>query len=156
MANAHPPAPPTFKNMVITFNTSGDDKDPDTRLEIFIIKYDGDPGQAYLDIQGSGFGDPSTRQFTVPARTAFPLSELAQEEISLKIAPNGHDTWKFGFSAVLNFSDGTVAYLSVPYDSLNQDNRQHFYSLAAAHVVPSPNPEAFHIRTAAAKAKTAA
>jgi hypothetical protein len=125
--------------MVITFSTGGDDKDPDTRCEIFIVQRDGDPAVGYLDIQGQGFGENSVRPFNVPpVGTGFTSAQLTSEQISVKITPNDDDNWDFSFSAVLYFAGGATARLDVPMTSLNQDNRQGFYPLAGAALTPAP------------------
>jgi hypothetical protein len=43
---------PKFTQMEIVFRTVNDDKDSDTRLEIFIVPKIGQPAVAYLDIGG--------------------------------------------------------------------------------------------------------
>jgi hypothetical protein len=66
----NPPESPKFTKMEVVFHTTTDDKDPDTRVEIFIMPQDGQPPFAYLDIGGgnpphvpnAGFPDNSVSQ----------------------------------------------------------------------------------------------
>jgi hypothetical protein len=130
-----PPSPtppqsanPKFTKMDIVFHTTNEDKDHDTRLEIFIVRAIGKPALAYLDIGGGnqphvpneGFPDNSTSHpFVVPmCPPGFTLNDLPNEEILLKITANGHDTWRFGYDAVLHFDDGTNRKISVPAGSI--------------------------------------
>jgi hypothetical protein len=126
--------PPKFTKMEVTFSTGGDDKNPDTRLEIFIADHDGAPAVAYGDIKGQGCPENHTcGPFTAnPIAPGFLLKDYKAEKVIVKITPNGKDTWKFSFIAVLHFSNGKVLQLAVPATSLDQGTKTGVYSLAGA------------------------
>jgi hypothetical protein len=126
-----------FTSMVITFYTSGDDKDDNTRLEIFIYEPpDGTPAVAYYDDgQSDHIENPSTRSFTVPpVAGGFVFSGLATKILKINISPVGHDTWKFKFSASLYFADGTQAKVQSGDVALDQDANYFLYPLSAATI----------------------
>jgi hypothetical protein len=121
--------------MVITFNDVTDDKDIDTRLELFIILgAPGAPAVAYSDV-GSNTLIPnnSHMSFTVPPfGTGFKFSDLPVAQIVVKIAPRGHDTWRFSFKAVVNFANGSTATVKTNNLVLDQDANQLTYPLSGA------------------------
>jgi len=120
--------------MDVMFSTGGDDKNPDTRLELFITDHDGAPAVAYGDVQGQGCpnNNPCGPFTANPVAGGFPLKDYKTEKVIVKITPPHNDTWDFSFIATLHFSDGTIVQLSVPATSLNQDTRTGVYSLANA------------------------
>ena len=118
-----------LQSMEITINTLNNDKDADTRLEVWINKA-GEREAAYLDIQGQKFDDGSIRIFQVPPKTnAMTRGEIPGSWVQLRIAPNGHDTWNFQFRVMLRFNDGTVYERAYGPSTLDQDARQGNYSL---------------------------
>jgi|SRR5580658_2977903 hypothetical protein len=134
VSSAPAQTPAKFTKMDVTFSTGGDDKDPDTRLELFIADHDGAPAVAYGDVRGQGCPENHTcGPFTVnPTAGGFLLKDYKAEKIIVKITPNGNDTWRFSFVAVLHFTDGTILQLAVPATSLDQGTRTGVYSLAGA------------------------
>jgi hypothetical protein len=130
-----------FTSMVITFNTGSDDKDGNTRLEIFIFTPPpGNPAVAYYDDGSNDHIDvATTKSFTVPAVAGgFQLQQLTTKAILIKIAPVGHDTWRFQFSAVLYFADGTqVKVAQTGPIVLDQDANQFIYPLTGATISSS-------------------
>ena len=137
---------PRFTNMTIGFHTGGDDKNPETRLEIFIVHRDGDPALAYLDVRGQGY--PNNSDITPapvapqPGVAPFRLADLGIgnpdpnvfENISVKIThqdgTDKSDSWIFNFNAVLHFEDGTTVTFDSETVTLTIDgNNQHFWNL---------------------------
>jgi hypothetical protein len=130
-------APVKFTGMNIDFHTGSDDKNPETRLEVFIVPRDGDPAVAYLDVKGQGFPNDSERPLVVnPLGNGFVAAQLHSEKILVKIThqdgTDRNDTWIFNFNAVLHFSDGTSTTFSSPTTALtiNGPAHQKLYSLA--------------------------
>jgi hypothetical protein len=134
-----------FTSMDITFVTGDDDKDGDTRLEVFIAAHDGAPAVAYLDIGSNTlFDDHQSYSYKVPSfQAGFTRGDLANEVLIIKIAPNGTDHWSFYVIAKLHFSDGTTASLQTEYIDLgtgggitaphfNATNNQVIIPLSAA------------------------
>jgi len=92
-----------FEQMSITFNTGNDDKDQDTWLEIWINKT-GENQAAYASVQNQYYGNNTSYTVAVPPKQNQMLwSDIPGSWIQLRIHPNGHDTWRFGFKAVLTF-----------------------------------------------------
>jgi|ERR1700722_613563 len=140
---------PRFKNMNISFHTGGDDKNPETRLEIFIVRVNGQPAVAYLDIHGQGYGNNSdvTPNPVPPVGTGFGLADLGIgnpdpnicENILVKITHDDgtstSDTWIFNFNATLNFEDGTKVTFNSETVSLTIDgDNEHFWNLKTGTV----------------------
>jgi len=142
---------PTFTKMRIVFHTTDEDKARDTRLEIAIIPVFAQrkSAVAYLDIGGTnlpnvpnkGFpADSTSDTYVVPASEPIALKDLlANYEIFLKITPNGHEMWSFGYDAVLRFRDGTTAKISMAPGSIMLSNIQENFrysvtKLSEAHV----------------------
>jgi len=118
-----------LQSMEITINTLNNDKDADTRLEVWINKA-GEREAAYLDIQGQKFDDGSIHIFQVPPKTnPMTRGEIPGSWVQLRIAPNGHDTWNFQIRVMLRFNDGTVYERTYGPSTLDQDARQGNYSL---------------------------
>ena len=118
-----------FQSMQTTFNTLNNDKDDDTRLEVWINKA-GEREAAYLDIQGQKFDDNSIHIFDVPRKNnPMTRAEIPGSWVQLRIAPNGNDTWNFQFRVMLRFDDGSVYERQYGPSTLDQDARQGNYPL---------------------------
>jgi hypothetical protein len=89
----------------ITFQTYDEDKDGDTLLDVTVALMDGtvvaqvsDFFGTFHDLQEDGpydleLVDPRTR------------GEMKGGNVTLKISPNGNDTWRFGFFLDLLYDD---------------------------------------------------
>ena len=89
----------------ITFQTYDEDKDDDTLLDVSVALMDGtvvgqisDVFSTFHDLREDGpfdleLVDPRTR------------GEMKGGNVTLKISPNGNDTWRFGFFLDLLFDD---------------------------------------------------
>jgi hypothetical protein len=125
-ASANPAA--RFTNMSIDFHTGSDDKNPTSRLEIFISPGNNIvPNVGYADIEGQGFPNDSDRTIMVPpVGPGFTLADLRNEQIGVKIThqdgTNDSDSWIFNFSATLTFDDGTKASLDSETTGLDLDH----------------------------------
>lgn len=114
-------------NMEITFHTTSDDKDSDTRLEVWINKQ-GDLEAAYTQEDGEQYPNNSSHTLAVPPKSNPMLfSEVPGSWIQIRIHPYGHDTWRFSFDATLTFSDGTSIQRHGNETTLDQTaNQQNF------------------------------
>jgi len=89
----------------ITFQTYDEDKDDDTLLDVTVALMDGtvvaqvsDVFTTFHDLREDGpfdleLVDPRTR------------GEMKGGNVTLKISPNGNDTWRFGFFLDLLYDD---------------------------------------------------
>jgi hypothetical protein len=105
----------------VMFTTQNDNKDWDTLLTAEVDDVNGNIAALAQDFYGE-FTDHSRHaiDLTVGAATA---AELNGGQVVITIAPNGNDTWIFGFSAVLTFDDGKFALCGKGKVVLNQDSR---------------------------------
>jgi hypothetical protein len=90
----------------ISFHTNDEDKDADTRVEISVeTLFKSAVASLSADL---GHFDNHTDAGPFDLQLiAFPTrGELKNGHVSLKIAPNGHDTWRFNFVLDLLFADG--------------------------------------------------
>jgi hypothetical protein len=127
-AQAAPAGPVTAANpnanlvsATVSFTTQNDNKDWDTLLTAEVDDVNGNIAAFAQDFYGE-FTDQSRHSIDliVGAATA---ADLNGGQVVITIAPNGHDTWIFGFSAVLGFDDGKFAICGKAKVVLTQDNR---------------------------------
>ncbi len=132
----------SFSRMEIVFHTTGDGKNSNTKLDISIVQFSGAPTVAHFDVGGSTIfdKDADSMMFTVPSSNkGFDLSQLATEQLLLKIDPPGNDSWTFGLDAKLHFEDGTTALLNVKPSGikLDQNHKQILLKLSDAKIIPA-------------------
>ena len=115
-------------------------KDANTRLEFFIVKHDGAPAAAYLDIEGQGLYPNTTVAEVIPPGPGgrFSYEELSQEQLLVKIDPKGNNTWTYAISATLRFSDGTTAIFNSGNEVLTENNKQELIPLTGLTIIPPP------------------
>jgi hypothetical protein len=139
-APAAAPAPPprfpkSFTQMDVTLTTRDKGKDPNARLEFFIVPEDGGPPVAYLDVQGQGLAPNSTVAEVVPSYgEGFTLKELKHEQIVVKLTQSGGGPWTYKFDAVLHFANGEDALLSSGDQILSSRRDRQSISLSLASV----------------------
>lgn len=114
----------------ITLCTTNADKDRDTRLEIWINKR-GEKEAAYLDLgRTEKLMNGSSKVFDVPKKGhAMKRSEIPGSWLQLRIAPIGHDSWRFEAKTVLRFTDGTTYQKCFGETGLDRDTRTGLYHL---------------------------
>jgi hypothetical protein len=151
---------PRFTSMDITFITGVAKKEPETRLEVFLVHDNGQPDAAYLDVHGQGYGpgstitplpvtprhDPVTHGIAANVPALY-LNELGignpdpaiHEMILVKVThdsgSNKGNSWNFNFNAVLHFDDGTRVLFSSPQGytlSPGNPNYQGLWNLKTA------------------------
>lgn len=134
-----PPLPPprhpkSFTQMEVTLTTLDKGKDPNSRLEFFIVPGDGEPPVAYLDVKGQGLSPDSTVSEFVPSSgKGFTLDQLKREQIMVKITPGG-GAWTYKFDAVLRFANGAEALLSSGDQALSGGRDRQLIPLSLATV----------------------
>ena len=91
----------------ITFHTNDEDKDPDTRVEVSVELVHNIVVASMSDALGH-FDDKSDNgPYDLLLAAPATRGELKTGHVSIKIVPNGHDTWHFNFLLDLLFSDDT-------------------------------------------------
>ncbi len=104
---------PVVDRVEVTFHTTNDDKDDDTKLQVWLLKgHDpkageeiaGDdnvaPGKCFHDWKDNG-------PFVLPVKNAYKRDELKNLTVKVKIIPHGNDTWRFHFTLRVFYKDGT-------------------------------------------------
>ena len=120
----------TLVSAAVTLCTTNADKDRDTRLEIWINKRGGKEA-AYLDLgRTEKLMNGSSKVFDVPKKEqAMKRSEIPGSWLQLRIAPIGHDSWRFKARTVLKFTDGTTYQKCFGETVLDRDARTGLYHL---------------------------
>jgi hypothetical protein len=136
----HAQQPTIIEKIEITFHTTNDDKDNDTKLQVYVVQgHDpkgngkeiaGDDNIAY----GTTFPDwKDNGPFLLPIKAEKATKEdLKNFTLKIRIIPNGRDTWRFHYTLRLYWSDGTNAVIQDGVSTrngleLNQDTREGLY-----------------------------
>ncbi len=121
---------PKLSGAHIRFDTHNDNKDFDTRLDVFIKNKTGifltqDLAEGTDLGHNTEFKDPSTYDFELALKSSPDLSDLMAPLVDIRIRPNGHDRWIFDYTATLTFDDGSAYSSTKSGVVLDQDNREH-------------------------------
>jgi hypothetical protein len=128
-----------FVEMEVSLNTRNRAKPADAGLEFYIVPKSGDPKVAYLDLTGRALLPNSKTVVVVPeSGTGFTLDQLKNEQIGVRISPNGLTTWSCNFDVTLRFADGTQALLGSGDQTLTQGSPEALIPLSDA-MVASPS-----------------
>ena len=106
---AQEPAPdqePTLTSAEVKFDTTTDNKDQQTRLDIYmktshgheVAKSEGNTGK---------WNNNSTHTVTLQVEGDRTKDEIRNGSVSLTIHPKRNDSWDFNYKVTLKFSDGT-------------------------------------------------
>lgn len=96
----------TLRSASITFHTNHDDKDNDTFLTVSILA--GNFEAASLVNSGTRFPDKSDAgPFALNIHGNPTIQDLRHGKMSIHIAPNGNDHWKFNAMLTFEFTDGS-------------------------------------------------
>ena len=97
---------PTLASVEAKFETTTDNKNPETKLDVY-VKSRG--GQDVAKSEGNeGLWDKhSTHIVTLEIEGNPTKAEVAHGSIVLTFHPRGGDTWKFNYKVTLKFSDGS-------------------------------------------------
>ncbi len=134
-----PPNLPVVTKVEIKFQTNDDNKDDDTRLSVYFSC----DNSSFADADGSTMSalvanDPiaylsheETQWAPVPIHpnTKIYKAKVHSCTTTVRIDPNGHDTWKFNYLVKLEYSDGTRDEYHFNGHALSQDYRQNTYPL---------------------------
>jgi hypothetical protein len=127
-----PPIPPTIAKLTsstIKFHTNDEDKDGDTHVTI-TIKDGHNVVAARIDNDFGHFDDDSDNgPFGLSIPFSSPKASLQRGSLTIRIDPNGHDTWRFNFVVDFQFDDNS--HLSGGADglSLSQDDQERTFAL---------------------------
>lgn len=95
-----------LRTVKVTFKTTDDDKDADTKLSIYVYRSGNILTAKKENLEGY-YGDNTP--MTVDLEVLYPatFNEILGGNLKIRIAPNGHDTWRFNCIIDLAFTDGT-------------------------------------------------
>jgi hypothetical protein len=122
-------AMPALRNATIKFHTNDDDKDNDTHVTV-VVRDANQVVAARVDNDFGHFDDHSdSGPFALVVQNPSTRDSLQSGSLTIRIDPNGHDTWKFNLFLMLEFNDGS--HLSGGADglALNQNSREQTFGL---------------------------
>src|SRR5262249_462020 len=111
------------------FHTNDDDKDDDTVLSIGIVLPDGTLVASVAGITGRFPDQHDNGPFSLTVFGKHSRDELKGSVATLHIETNGDDTWKFNWTMVLAFDDGTQNHTSWSGPFLSDEVRDRAYAL---------------------------
>ncbi|HST19346.1 MAG TPA: hypothetical protein VLK36_17025 [Gaiellaceae bacterium] len=89
----------------ITFQTNDEDKDDDTLLDVTVALLDGTVVAQTSDVFATFHDNHEDGPFDLELVDPRTRGELKGGNVTLKISPNGNDTWRFNFFLDLLFDD---------------------------------------------------
>jgi hypothetical protein len=126
-----------LKIAAITFHTNDEDKDHDTHVTVTVKDVNG-LVCAQVDNDWGHFNDQSNAgPFGLFIRNQQTEDLLQSGSLTIRIDPNGHDTWRFNFNLVLTFNDGSTLSGGVGGLQLSQNNQQMDFPLQGLLTIAS-------------------
>jgi hypothetical protein len=120
---------PTLTEAQVSFHTNDEDKDDDTHVTVTIRQRDGTIA-ARIDDDFGHFNDHSNNgPFGLLILNPAEKAELNQGNVTVRIDPNGNDTWRFNFFVDLAFSDGSHLNAEANNLELTQDRQQQAFAV---------------------------
>ena len=120
---------PSLVDARIRFHTNDEDKDADTHVTVTVEDFN-QVVAARVSNDFGHFDDQSdSGPFSLETLNASTKDDLQRGRLMIRIDPNGHDTWRFGFFIQLVFSDGITLAGSADGLELTQDRRQQTFGL---------------------------
>lgn len=89
----------------ITFQTNDEDKDDDTLLDVTVALMDGTVVAQVSDVFGTFHDNHEDGPYDLELVDPRTRGETKGGNVTLKISPNGNDTWRFDFFLDLLFDD---------------------------------------------------
>lgn len=120
---------PTLTNAYVQFHTNNDDKDGDTHVTV-TVRDQNNVIAARVDNDFGHFDDNSdSGPFGMFVINPSEKAALQRGAVTIRIDPNGHDTWRFNFLVRLMFSDGTSFTCGADGLNENQDRREQTFGI---------------------------
>lgn len=105
----------------VTFDTTDNDKDDDTILDVALLTYRGVLMASKSGITGH-YNNNSTNTVSLDINNAIDRTQVPAAKVQLAIHPNGNDKWDFNYHVVLGWSDNSEARGDWNGKVLTQDN----------------------------------
>ena len=90
----------------VTFHTNDNDKDDDTTVDVTVQLIDGTIIASISDDFGHFDDHSNSGPFDVPLMTRPTRGDLKKGNVTVKVEPNGDDTWHLNFFVDMVFEDG--------------------------------------------------
>jgi hypothetical protein len=120
---------PSLTEAQVSFHTNDDDKDDDTHITVTVRQRDGTIA-ARIDDDFGHFNDHSNNgPFGLLIVNPGDKTDLSLGNVTVRIDPNGNDTWRFNFFLDLMFADGSHLNTEVNNLELTQDRQQQTFAI---------------------------
>jgi len=120
----------TLANCNLSFHTNDDDKDHDTHVTV-TVRDKNNLVVAHISDDFGHFPDHSdSGPFSLIIQNASEKVNLATGSVTLRIDPNGDDTWRFNFFLDLLFSDGSHLSCGADGLELDQDRNEQTFGIS--------------------------
>jgi hypothetical protein len=123
------PGAPTLINVRISFHTNNEDKDHDTHVTVTVRDSDGVVAARVSNDFGHLGDNSDAGPFALSVTNPSTKESLQRGKVTIRIDPNGHDTWRFNFFLELTFSDGSRFSAGADGLALSQDRRQQEFGI---------------------------
>jgi hypothetical protein len=115
---------------MVSFHTNDEDKDDDTHVTVTVRQVDSTLA-AHIDDDFGRFDDHSDDgPFGLLIVNPATKNELRTGNVTVRIDPNGNDTWRFNFALDLLFSDGSHLTAQADGLELSEDQQQESFGIA--------------------------
>jgi lipopolysaccharide export LptBFGC system permease protein LptF len=125
----------TLRNANISFHTNNEDKDSDTHVTV-VVKDRDNRVVARLSNDLGHFDDNSDAgPYALRVLNTSDIESIQQGSVTIRIDPNGHDTWRFNFFLDLQFADGK--HLSGGADGLEMSHNRRQQTFGTEGILSS-------------------
>lgn len=130
LINQPPASSTTLENSSISFHTNDEDKDADTHVTVE-VRDSNNNVIASMDNNLGHFDDNSDNgPYPLKIYNSVVTKESLQKGfVTIRIDPNGHDTWRFNFALDLQLSNGSHLFGRFNGLQLTQNSRQQTFGL---------------------------
>jgi hypothetical protein len=97
---------PTITSAEVKFDTTTDNKDQQTKLDVYVLTSDGHE-VAKSEGNTGRWNKNSTHTVTLQVEGNPTKGEVANGSVSLTLHPQRRNKWSFNYKVTLKFSDGT-------------------------------------------------
>jgi hypothetical protein len=113
----------------ITFQTNDEDKDVDTLLDVTVALIDGHAVAQVSDFFGTFHDNQEDGPYDLELVDPRTRGEMKGGNVTLKITPQGNDTWRFNFFIDLLFDDGAHLIASARGLELSDSQREQSFGV---------------------------
>ena len=119
---------PILTSSQVKFNTTNDNKNANTKLDVYVKTSD---GHQFAKAEGIGgrWNNNSSHTITLKVEGSPTKAEVENGSVTLTIHPNGDDKWEFNYRVTFKFSDGSVIRKEIKGCVLTQDDATRTDSL---------------------------